>query len=1156
MTIKPEQSVRRISPLATIALAFAVVGVLSAGPVSGSLDRAEADPERPTTTEEPNEDQAAAAAAALVNRRSADLRPSAKDAYIQHEVISTPDGLQYVPYTRTYRGLPVVGGDFVVVTDADGSLRSTSVQQQRAIDVAVKPKLTKTDAARVAKRRLDQVRAVKSNRLVVHAIGGDRLAYDVVVHGRKGMAPSKLHVYVDALTGKVLRTLDDVSAGTGTGKYNGPNPLSIDTTGSGGQYSMRDPGRPGLQCADYSSGQVFTGSDDTWGNGSGADKETGCVDSLYAAQQEWEMLSDWLGRDGIDGNGNGKTVKVGLQDVNAYWTGSEVQIGYNNARDWISAMDVVGHEFGHAIDAYTPGGIGGHPTQEFIADVFGAATEAYDAQSAPYDTPDYTVGELVNLQGQGPIRHMYEPSKVSGHPNCWSTSLPSSVHAAAGPGNHWFYLLAEGTNPTNGQPTSPTCNNAGTLTGIGIQQATKIVYNAMLRKTSGVTYQKYRTWTLGAAKDLDPTCTQFNKVKAAWDAVSVPAQSGDPTCTGSGDTQAPTAPSNLRSTGSTTTSVTLAWDASTDNVGVTAYDVYSGSTVATTATGTSATVTGLAADTAYTFKVLAKDAAGNVSPASTAVTVRTQADGGGGTAPDIAVEDVKAHLQQFQTIANSNSNRRSTGTNGYYQSASYVAGKLRDAGYTVTEQACTSGCSGQDKNVIAEWKGGDESSVIMFGAHLDSVTAGPGINDNGSGSSILLEVALTLAEKNPAMAKRVRFGWWAAEETGTNGSKFYVNSLSSTERTRIKSYLNFDMNASPNAGYFVDNITTELAKSLTGYFDSIGVPAEEMTECCSDDGNFRNIGVPTTFLSTGASATKSAAQAQKWGGTSGQAFDSCYHQACDIYPDNIHTTALDRNADATAYALWKLAVSATPGDTQPPTAPANLQSTGKTSSTVSLAWSVSTDNVGVTGYDVYQGATKVTTATGASATVTGLAADTEYTFTVRARDAAGNVSPASNQVTVRTDLGDPGGGVVNGGFETGDLSSWTIGGTAKVASVVSTGAYEGTRAARLGSTEATNGESTLSQTFTAPAGSSQLSVYYSMTCPDTVTYAWAKVVLVDNTTGQTGSPLAKTCTNGAGWKQVTAALTAGHSYTLTLVNRDDNHPDDPVHTAYDAVTVN
>jgi Zn-dependent metalloprotease len=188
---------------------------------------------------------------------------------------------------------------------------------------------------------------------------------------------------------------------------------------------------------------------------------------------------------------------------------------------------VVGHELGHGIDDHTPGGISKKGTQEFVADTFGAATEWYI--NSPLDPPDYQVGEEVNLVGSGPIRYMYNPS-LAGDSNCYSSSTPNSeVHAAAGPGNHWFYLLAQGSGG-NGQPASPTCNSS-TVTGVGIQNAIKIMYNAMLLKTSSSSYLKYRVWTLQAAKNLFPgSCTQFNAVKAAWAAVSVPAQSGEPTC--------------------------------------------------------------------------------------------------------------------------------------------------------------------------------------------------------------------------------------------------------------------------------------------------------------------------------------------------------------------------------------------------------------------------------------------------------------------------------------------------------------------------------------------------------------------------------------------------------------------------------------------------
>ena len=236
----------------------------------------------------------------------------------------------------------------------------------------------------------------------------------------------------------------------------------------------------------------------------------------------------------MDGAGGWVPIRVGLADVNAYYDGTQVQVGHTQTGGrWIGSIDVVAHEFGHGVDDHTPGGISGQGTQEFVADTFGAATEWY--ANNPTDRPDYTVGEQVNLVGSGPIRYMYNPS-LAGDSNCYTSSTPTDeVHAAAGPGNHWFYLMAEGTSPTDGQPTSPTCNGSS-ITGIGIQKAEKIMYNAMLMKTTSSSYLKYRTWTLTAAKNLygATSCTEFNAVKAAWDAVNVPAQAGDPTCSTGG----------------------------------------------------------------------------------------------------------------------------------------------------------------------------------------------------------------------------------------------------------------------------------------------------------------------------------------------------------------------------------------------------------------------------------------------------------------------------------------------------------------------------------------------------------------------------------------------------------------------------------------------
>jgi hypothetical protein len=237
---------------------------------------------------------------------------------------------------------------------------------------------------------------------------------------------------------------------------------------------------------------------------------------------------------------------MGLNDENAFWDGSRVAVGHNTAGAWIGSFDVVGHEFGHALDSNTPGGTSGNGVSEATGDIMGTSLEFF-ANNAN-DPPDFTIGEEVNLVGSGPIRVMYNPSLV-GDPNCFSASIPTAeTHAAAGPFDHWFTLVAKGSAAAGGQPASPTCNGSS-VTGIGTQTAATIFYNAMLSKTAGMTYQRYRTATLNAAKNLFPTsCTNFNTVKAAWDAVSVPAQSADPTCTVGGGTVTVTNPGNRTGT--------------------------------------------------------------------------------------------------------------------------------------------------------------------------------------------------------------------------------------------------------------------------------------------------------------------------------------------------------------------------------------------------------------------------------------------------------------------------------------------------------------------------------------------------------------------------------------------------------------------------------
>ncbi len=221
------------------------------------------------------------------------------------------------------------------------------------------------------------------------------------------------------------------------------------------------------------------------------------------------------------------------------------------------------------------------------------------------------------------------------------------------------------------------------------------------------------------------------------------------------------------------------------------------------------------------------------------------------------------------------------------------------------------------RNVIAETPGGAPARTVMLGAHLDSVTEGPGINDNGSGSAGLLDVALKLAQSKSKPANKVRFAWWSAEENGLIGSEKYVAALSEKQREQIALYLNFDMIASPNGVQFVfdgddsDGVgegpgpegSAQLERDINAFLDGKGKP-HEGTDFTgrSDYGPFIEVGIPSGGTDTGAEGIKTAAQAKVFGGEAGIAYDPCYHAACDDL-DNIDMRHFDTNIDVIANAV-------------------------------------------------------------------------------------------------------------------------------------------------------------------------------------------------------------------------------------------------------------
>ncbi|GAA3713183.1 aminopeptidase PaaP [Nonomuraea antimicrobica] len=241
------------------------------------------------------------------------------------------------------------------------------------------------------------------------------------------------------------------------------------------------------------------------------------------------------------------------------------------------------------------------------------------------------------------------------------------------------------------------------------------------------------------------------------------------------------------------------------------------------------------------------------------------------------------------------------------------------AGATVRLKVDANLVLGTTDNVIAESRFGDPRNVVMVGAHLDGVPVGPGINDNGSGSAAILEVAEEMAFF--PVKNKVRFAFWAAEEIGLLGSDQYVASLSESQRDRIRVYLNFDMIASPNYAYKLydgddsDNVgspagppgSAQIERQLSAFYDSRDLPTVGTDfDGRSDYGPFIAVGIPSGGIFTGAEGIKTAEEAALFGGTAGVAYDPCYHQACDTIA-NIDLTALDVDADAIADSVARFA---------------------------------------------------------------------------------------------------------------------------------------------------------------------------------------------------------------------------------------------------------
>jgi Zn-dependent metalloprotease len=619
----------------------------------------------------PTEAQAVSRSDSLINTRPAAIVAAGGESYTAYRTKVDADGDAHVRYTRTYRGLRVYGGDFVVHTDASGALTGTSVGLAAPLTLATTPKVTGATALSAAKARFEGTRTANDQpELFVDAsTGRGRLAWETVIHGwaRDKQTPSHLHVITDAITGAHIGEYDEIEAvaGTGAGVYSGT--VAVETTLSGSTYSMIDPLRGNGRTCDMNNGTgtctTFTDADNAWGTGATTSRQSAAVDAHFGAATTFDYFKNVHGRNGIFGDGRGVPSRVhyGNAYVNAFWDGAQMTYGdgSGNAKPLVS-LDVAGHEMAHGVtENVVSGGLtysgesGG--LNEATSDIFGTAVEFYADTTS--DPGDYDIGEKIDIRGTGaPLRYMYNPTLDGSSHGCWSTSTNSvDVHYSSGPGNHFFFNLAEGTGAT-AYGTSPVCGNAPAVTGIGREKAEKIWYRALdVYFTSNTRYvstttpaNTSRAYTLSAATDLYGLCsTEYKTVQAAWTAVNVAGN--DLECPVTNDFSVAADPATVTldpGTSATVTVTTASVNGEAQTIDLTASGVPAGVTAVFSApsvtAGETSTLTLTASEDAdsgqYTVVVTGTSPV-TVRRANVALTVNGLPGCSGGNASDVAIPD-------------------------------------------------------------------------------------------------------------------------------------------------------------------------------------------------------------------------------------------------------------------------------------------------------------------------------------------------------------------------------------------------------------------------------------------------------------------------------------------------------------------------------------
>ena len=535
--------------------------------------------------------------------------------------------------------------------------------------------------------------------LYIDAISGEPLFYNATI---KHLGEySNGHKNDGSKTSKGLINAVAFVAANAATRYSGTQ--SIQTTLSGSSYILADATR-GLgintfnmkKGTNYTTAVNFTDVDNNWtaAEFDNTNKDNGALDAHWGAEKTYDYFSTKHTRNSYDNAGAviKSYVHYGVAYDNAYWNGSVMTYGDGSGTnfDVLTSLDVAAHEIGHAICEKTANLAYQRESgamNEGFSDIWGACVEYFAAPTKS----TWLIGEDIERRaGKTALRSMSNP-KLEGQPdtyggtnwkviNCGTPTQTNDycgVHTNSGVLNHWFYILSVGKSGTN------DIGSSYNVTGITIDKAAKIAYRLeSVYLSANSTFANARTYGIQSAVDLyGAGSPEVIATTNAFYAVGVGSAYA-----GTADTTAPSTPASLTASGTTSTTTNLSWTAATDNVAVTGYNVYQGSSLLTTVTGTTYAVSGLTAATAYTFTVKAKDAAGNLSAASNVASVTTS-----GTTVTYCVSKGSNATSEYIDYVSLGGIANTTGANAGYGNFTALTGNVPYGSNTILFSAGFSG---------------------------------------------------------------------------------------------------------------------------------------------------------------------------------------------------------------------------------------------------------------------------------------------------------------------------------------------------------------------------------------------------------------------------------------------------------------------------------